>query len=92
VGCFFALIGLLSPRLALFVMWLFTDRLSAAFDSILAPLLGFFFLPWTTLMYALLWGSHHSVLGYEWFLVAFAFLLDLGSWAGSGWRGRGRYY
>jgi hypothetical protein len=92
MGCLLVLIALFSARLALFLMWLFTDRLSAAFDSTLAPLLGFVFLPWTTLMYALLWGSHHSVTGYEWFLVAFAFLLDMGSWASGGWRGRQRYY
>jgi hypothetical protein len=90
MGCILFLIGLFSARFALFLMWLFTNRLSDAFDSTLGPVLGFIFLPWTTLMYALLWGSHHSVTGFEWFLVAFAFLLDLASWAGSAARGRSR--
>lgn len=88
MGCLLVLLALFSSRLALVFMWLFTDRLSQAFDSTLGPLLGFFFLPWTTLMYALLWGSHHSVAGFEWFLVAFAFLLDIGSWASSAMRNR----
>ena len=81
MGCLIALIGLFSPRLALFVMFVFTDRLGDAFDSTLAPLFGFFLVPWTTMMYALVWGSHHTVEGLEWFLVAFAFLLDVGSYA-----------
>jgi len=82
MGCLLLLIGLFSPRFAIALMWLFSDRLSAAFDSTLGPLFGFLFVPWTTLMYALLWGSHHTVNGFEWFLVAFAFLLDIGSWVG----------
>ena len=90
MGCLIVLVALFSARAALFLMWLFTDRLGDAFDSTLGPLLGFFLLPWTTLMYALLWGSHHSVAGFEWFLVAFAFLLDLGSWASGYARERGR--
>jgi hypothetical protein len=90
MGCIFLLFALFSARFALFLMWLFTDRLSQAFDSTLAPLFGFFFLPWTTLMYALLWGSHHSVHGFEWFLVAFAFMIDIASWVGSAERGRHR--
>jgi hypothetical protein len=41
-------------------------------------------------MYALLWGSHHTVNGFEWFLVAFAFMIDIASWVGSADRGRRR--
>jgi len=84
------MVALFSARFALVLMWLFTNRLSDAFDSTLGPVIGFVFLPWTTLMYALLWGSHHSVTGFEWFLVAFAFLIDLASWAGAGDRARRR--
>jgi hypothetical protein len=90
MGCLIVFLALFSARLALVVMWLFTNRLSDAFDSTLGPLLGFFFLPWTTLMYALAWGSHHTVNGFEWFLVAFAFLVDIGSWVSSGYRARNR--
>jgi hypothetical protein len=86
--CLLVLIGLFSARFALFLEWIFTNRLSQAFDSTLGPILGFIFLPWTTLMYSLLWGSHHSVTGFEWFLVAFAFLIDLGSWASAAARRR----
>ena len=82
------LLALISPRLALFIIFLFSDLLSRAFDSWLVPFLGFFLLPWTTLAYALMWSSSDGVVGFEWFIVVLAFLFDLGAYAGSG---RSRY-
>jgi hypothetical protein len=81
VGCLVALFALISPRLALFVLWLFSSVLSRAFDSWIIPLLGFFLLPWTTLAYVALWdwGSGRQVTGFEWFFVIVAFLVDLSS-------------
>jgi hypothetical protein len=82
VGCIPALLALISPRLALFVVWLFSDLLSDAFDSWIVPLLGFFLLPWTTLAYAAFWdwGAGAHVTGFEWFFVVLAFVFDLGSY------------
>jgi len=81
--CLIALFALISPRLALFFIFVFTDMLSDAFDSWLLPLLGFFLLPWTTLGYAVMWDTGtHEVSGFEWFIVALAFLADLASYAG----------
>jgi hypothetical protein len=74
------LIAVLSPRLALILMAIFNDRLSAAFGGITLPLLGFFFLPWTTLIYALAWAPTAGVEPIGWVFVAFGFLLDLGAW------------
>jgi hypothetical protein len=86
--CLVVLLALISPRLALFAIWLFSDILSRAYDSWIVPLIGFFVLPWTTLAYAGLWSAGtNEVTGFEWFIVAAAFLLDLGSYAG-GSRGR----
>ena len=81
MGCFVALFALISPRLALFFLWIFSNVLSRAFDSWIIPLLGFFLLPWTTLTYAAFWdwGSGHHVTGFEWFFVILAFLIDLGA-------------
>jgi hypothetical protein len=67
--CLAALLALISPRLALVALWLFSNMLSRAFDSWLLPLIGFFVLPWTTL-------------AYEWFIVILAFVADLASYAG----------
>jgi hypothetical protein len=85
IGCFLVLFALISPRLALFFLWLFSDLLSRAFDSWFLPLLGFFLLPWTTLAYAVMWGaSSNQVSGFEWFIVILAFLFDLAGWANRG--------
>src|SRR5664279_4780834 len=51
MGCIFALIALLSPRLAVFLLWAFTNYVDRAFSGWFLPLLGIVFAPWTTLMY-----------------------------------------
>lgn len=81
IGCLVVLFALISPRLALFALWLFSDLLSRAFESWFVPFLGFFLLPWTTLAYAVMWSSSDRVYGFEWFIVILAFVLDLGSYA-----------
>ena len=87
MGCFVVLLALLSPRVAIIAVWLFSDLLSRAFESWFVPFLGFFLLPWTTLAYAVMWSSSDGVVGFEWFIVVLAFLFDLGSYAQSGrWR------
>ena len=84
MGCFVVLFAFISPRLALFALLLFSDLLSRAFDSWFVPFLGFFLLPWTTLAYAVMWDvGGNGVKGFEWFIVALAFLADLGSYARS---------
>jgi hypothetical protein len=81
MGCFVALFALISPRLALFALFLFSDLLSRAYESWIVPLIGFFLLPWTTLAYAVMWSvGTRGVKGFEWFIVILAFLFDVGSW------------
>jgi hypothetical protein len=88
MACLVVLLAFISPRLALFAIFLFSDLLSRAFDSWFVPLLGFFLLPWTTLAYAVMWSaSSNEVTGFEWFIVILAFVIDLGSYAS---RGRAR--
>ena len=88
MACLVVLLAFISPRLALFAIFLFSDLLGRAFDSWFVPLLGFFLLPWTTLAYAVMWSaSSNEVSGFEWFIVILAFVFDLGSYAS---RGRGR--
>ncbi|HSS41190.1 MAG TPA: hypothetical protein VLK37_01415 [Solirubrobacterales bacterium] len=82
MACLVVLLAFISPRLALFAIFLFSDLLSRAFDSWFVPLLGFFLLPWTTLAYAVMWSaSSNEVTGFEWFIVILAFIIDLGSYA-----------
>ena len=87
--CLIALLALISPRLALFFIFLFSNMLDRAFDDWLLPLAGFFLLPWTTLAYTVMWDwGTAKVDGFEWFIVVLAFLADLASYAG----GRGYRY
>jgi hypothetical protein len=85
MGCIAVLLALISPRLALFFIWIFSDLLGRAYDEWWLPLLGFFLLPWTTLAYALMWAAgRNDVTGFEWFIVVLAFFIDLSSWSQSG--------
>lgn len=85
MACLVVLLAFISPRLALFAIFLFSDLLSRAFDSWFVPFLGFILLPWTTLAYAVMWGaSTNEVTGFEWFIVILAFVIDLGSYANRG--------
>ena len=88
MGCFVVLFALISPRLALVFTWLFSNVLDRAFDSFWIPLLGFFLLPLTTLAYAFTWDSGRAVVGFDWFIVGLAFVVDLASY-GSGRARRG---
>src|SRR5438132_13355836 len=47
--CVVALLAFLGPRLAIFLLWLFTTYTTRAFDNFLLPFLGFLFLPCTTI-------------------------------------------
>jgi hypothetical protein len=81
--CLIALFALISPRLAIVFVAIFSDMLSRAFDSWLLPLIGFFVLPWTTLAYAVMWDiGTRDVNGFEWFIVVLAFVADIASFAG----------
>jgi hypothetical protein len=79
--CFFLLFVALGPRFAILAMWLFGDRVDAAFGSALWPLLGLFFAPWTTLMYLLVWSPVGGVSGGEWIVVGLGVALDIATYA-----------
>lgn len=53
MGCLFVLLALLTPRFVMLVMWLFSDYLNRAFSSGWWGILGFFFLPTTSIAYAI---------------------------------------
>lgn len=91
-ACVFSLIALGAPRLALLFVWLFTDLVTRAFDTFVLPLLGLIILPWTTLFYVLVYDPVSGVTILGALLVFFGFLLDLGSYFGSGYGGRRSYY
>lgn len=83
--CLVALLALISPRLALFFILVFSDWISRAFDGgWVLPVLGFFLLPWTTLAFVVMYRIEpFGVHGFEWFIVGLAFLADLATYARS---------
>jgi len=79
MGCLFALFAGIFPRLALFILWIARpERIDAAFDTFLWPLLGIIFLPFATLMYVILYTPGVGLIGFEWFWVILAAILDVG--------------
>jgi hypothetical protein len=83
VCCFVGLMAMISPRLAIFLLWIFSDRMTIAFQSGWMALLGFLVLPWTTLAWAVCYAPVGGVHGFGWFIVIFGFLLDISSYSGS---------
>jgi hypothetical protein len=82
-GCLFVLAAAISPRFGLVLLWGFTDRMNLAFESFWWALIGFIFLPWTTLVFALVYAPRQGVSGFGWVLVAFAFFVDLSTHVGA---------
>ncbi|MEX1047404.1 MAG: hypothetical protein WD757_08400 [Actinomycetota bacterium] len=81
--------GLLTPRLIIVILWLFSNYMDRAFESGWIPLLGFVFLPTTTIAYAIGenafdgWTTGGGII-----LLIIGLLIDLGAFGGSG-RGLG---
>jgi hypothetical protein len=82
-ACLFAIAAMISPRLGVFVLWAFTDRMSIAFNHWYWAAIGFVFLPWTTLAWAVAYAPRDGVTGFGWFVVGFAFFVDLMTHFGS---------
>ncbi len=82
VGC----LALIFPRFALFLMWLFGGGyVGRAYEHWLWPVLGFFFLPMTTLVFAFSMnslGPSGEVTPLGWLLTGLAVLGDLGLLSG----------
>lgn len=76
--CLVTLIALAFPRIAIVLVVIFSDFIGRAYDTVLWPLLGFLFLPLTTLAYAAAVNYHGSVSGLWAVLVIVAVLADLG--------------
>jgi hypothetical protein len=82
--CLIGLSALFFPRVILVLVWLLGNGwLQASFQTTLVPLLGFLFLPLTTLAWALAWHmGDGNVSGVGLVVLLVAFLLDLGALGG----------
>jgi hypothetical protein len=86
VPCFLLLAILLFPRVTLVLMWFFSTYLQRAFhNGLVIPVLGFIFLPVTTIVYA--WELNSGMpagINLLWLLIAV--VIDLGGLGGSAHR------
>jgi hypothetical protein len=81
--CLFLILILAFPRVALALLFLFTHYLDRAFyNTMLLLILGFLFLPFTTLLYAWMIHSGLPVQGFNLIWLLVAALVDLGSLGG----------
>ena len=76
--CLLVLVAFFTPRIVLFILWLFTNYLSRAFDGWILPMLGFFFLPATTLAYAIAQNEFGGLNGLGLVVLIIGFALDIG--------------
>jgi hypothetical protein len=77
--CLIVLIAFFFPRFVLVVLAVTTNYLSTAYQTWLWPVLGFFFMPYTTLAYA--WAQHVSagrIGGLPLLGIIIAVLIDIG--------------
>jgi hypothetical protein len=81
--CIVAILALSFPRLVLAVLFFFTNYISRAYDGVLYPLLGFLFVPLTTLVYAWMANTGRAVEGINLVIIIITVLVDLGSLGGS---------
>jgi hypothetical protein len=88
--CLMGCLAFFFPRVAIVLIWLFSDYLGRAYDTVLWPLLGFFFLPLTTLAYAWAVNTNGTVTGIYLVVVIVAVLVDLGIVGGGAHSGRRR--
>ena len=91
MGCLLALLAGFAPRVALILVWIFTDLVDRAFGSFIIPLIGLLIFPYATLFFVLAWAPVIGVTGWGWVFVIIGFMFDIAHWAGGDRARRQRY-
>ncbi len=92
--CIFTILVLLGPRVAAIIWWLVSpvrwvgDTNLSAFSSIIWPILGIIFVPWTTLMYLLIFPG--GIVWWEWLFLILAVFTDIATHGGGFFGNRDR--
>ena len=85
--CIFASMVFIGPRFAILVWWIIDqDRWALAFDNFFVAFIGWIFVPWTTIMYVLVFPG--GVTGFDWIILGIGIAGDFFSWTSGGWSGR----
>ena len=89
--CLITILLLLGPRVANVIWWIAaTARWNSVFGSVIWPILGIIFMPWTTLVYVLV--TPNGLGGLEVVLLLGAIGADVISYAGGGFGNRKRVF
>jgi hypothetical protein len=76
--CLVLIVLLAFPRIALVLIFLFSNYLQRAYHGLLLPLIGFLFLPLTTLAYAWMVNTGQPIAGVNLVILVIAVVIDLG--------------
>lgn len=87
--CLFLILVFAFPRVTLALLFFFSTYLQRAYHGVLIPILGFIFLPLTTLCYAWLVNSGMPLEGINVFYLILAVIIDVGGHGGAYSRKRG---
>ena len=86
--CFWSVLALFGPRLAIMIWWLIRPGYyTIVFNSFFLAILGMVFLPWTTLMYLLVYVAN-GIVGLDYAWLGLAILMDIGSYGGTAYGNR----
>jgi hypothetical protein len=82
MACLLLILIVAFPRIALVLMFLFSNYLQRAYHNLIVPVLGFIFLPLTTLIYAWMTNTHEPIAGVNLIILIIAVLIDVGGLGG----------
>jgi hypothetical protein len=91
VPCLVLIILVAFPRIALVLLFLSSNYLQRAYHGLLLPLLGFLFLPLTTLAYAWMTNTRQPIAGINLLILIIAVVIDLGGLSGGEYHRRKRW-
>jgi hypothetical protein len=89
--CLLLILFLAFPRIALVLLFLFSNYLERAYHGLILPLLGFLFLPLTTLAYAWMTNTGQPVVGVNLLILIIAVVVDVGGLGGGAYHRRRRW-
>jgi hypothetical protein len=92
VPCLLVVLVFAFPRVVLVLMFLLSNYLQRAYHGLLLPILGFIFLPLTTIVYAWMVNNRMPLEGLNLIILVVAVIIDLGGLGGGEWHRRRRYY
>jgi hypothetical protein len=84
--CFFLTLVFFGPRLAFLIYWLIRPvYINSVFQTWIWPLLGLIFLPWTTLMWVIVYGAN-GIVGFDWLWVGLALVADIATYTSGAYK------